>query len=167
MLAEIPKVQLPPPTFIPPRLVPEQIKVIRQDVPDAARPPKAAVSDPSEGRSSLMDAIRKAGGSSQAGLGSLKEKKMEEKKAKQEQMENQPASSGSSGGDLMSDLANKLAMRRKGISGKQSEAAALPTASNPTTMDKISMMIPPPPKVQDDPDDDESGDKDDSDEDWN
>ena len=51
---------------------------------------------------------------------------MEEKKAKQEEHVN-PAASGSKsgtgggggGGDLMSDLASKLAMRRKGISGNQ------------------------------------------------
>ena len=43
---------------------------------------------------------------------------MEEKKAKQEEMDNAKTSSSSSGGgDLLSDLANKLAMRRKGISG--------------------------------------------------
>ena len=52
------------------------------------------------------------------------EQKMEEKKAKQEEHVN-PAASGSKsgtgggGGDLMSDLASKLAMRRKGISGNQ------------------------------------------------
>ena len=47
---------------------------------------------------------------------------MEEKKAKQEEQVN-PASASVSGatggGDLMSDLASKLAMRRKGISGTQ------------------------------------------------
>ena len=50
---------------------------------------------------------------------------MEEKRAKQEEHVN-PAASGSKsgtggggGGDLMSDLASKLAMRRKGISGNQ------------------------------------------------
>ena len=51
------------------------------------------------------------------------EQKMEEKKAKQEEQVNpggaSSSKSGGGGGDLMSDLASKLAMRRKGISGNQ------------------------------------------------
>ncbi len=46
------------------------------------------------------------------------------------------ASSGDTGGgDLMSDLANKLAMRRKGMSGAQSNQGG-------GTLGKMSMMIP-------------------------
>lgn len=98
-----------------------------------------------------MEAIRNAGGSSKAGLKSVKELKMEEKKAKQEGLENAGSSSkASGGGDLMSDLASKLAMRRKGISGKPEGGS---------TMDKMSMMIPTlpedPDEAQDDDDDDD------------
>jgi WAS protein family homolog 1 len=39
--------------------------------------------------------------------------------------------------DLMSDLHNKLMMRRKGISGTKDQGG--------NVMDKISSMIPPPP----------------------
>ena len=72
---------------------------------------------------------RNAGGSSKFGLKSVKEQKMEEKKAKQEEMDNansmtKTTNNSSGGGDLLSDLANKLAMRRKGISGNQNQGAA-------------------------------------------
>ena len=114
------------------------------------------------GRASLMAAIRNAGGSSKAGLKSLKDRKMEEKKAKQEVEEtsagNGSGAASSGGGDLMSDLANKLAMRRKGISGgNQSQTGN-------STMDKISMMIP---SFADEPDDDEDSDNNFSEDDWN
>ena len=54
---------------------------------------------------------------------------MEEKKAKQEEMDNansmtKTPTNSSGGGDLLSDLANKLAMRRKGISGNQNQGVA-------------------------------------------
>lgn len=50
----------------------------------------------------------------------------------------------------MADLHNKLAMRRKGISGaKENDASGsaggAPSASN--MIDRISSMIPPPPKA--------------------
>ena len=50
-----------------------------------------------------------------SGLKSVREQKAEEKKTKSAAMK--AGKAGKSGGDLMSDLANKLAMRRKGISG--------------------------------------------------
>lgn len=45
----------------------------------------------------------------------MREQKAEEKKNKA--ATNKAEKAGKGGGDLMSDLANKLAMRRKGISG--------------------------------------------------
>lgn len=59
------------------------------------------------------------------------------------------------GGDLMADLHNKLAMRRKGISGAKdiessinASRAAIATAatidSGPNLINRISAMIPPP-----------------------
>lgn len=50
----------------------------------------------------------------------------------------------------MADLHNKLALRRKGISGIK-EGQTLPAIENPpNVMDRISAMIPPPPKPQTD-----------------
>lgn len=59
------------------------------------------------------------------------------------------------GGDLMADLHNKLAMRRKGISGtkdidskinaaKTAAAATTPADSGPNLINRLSAMIPPP-----------------------
>ena len=45
----------------------------------------------------------------------MREQKAEEKKSKSAALK--AGKAGKGGGDLMSDLANKLAMRRKGISG--------------------------------------------------
>ncbi|XP_036989819.2 WASH complex subunit 1 isoform X2 [Artibeus jamaicensis] len=75
--------------------------------------PKEVV-DPSSGRATLLESIRQAGGIGKAKLRSVKERKLEKKKQKQQE---QVRATGQ-GGDLMSDLFNKLAMRRKGISGK-------------------------------------------------
>lgn len=54
----------------------------------------------------------------------------------------------------MADLHNKLAMRRKGISGAK-DSASIPLARDGGTltkpanvMDRLSAMIPPPPKRQ-------------------
>ncbi len=48
----------------------------------------------------------------------MQEQKAEEKKSK-ETASKAKAVKGGGGGDLMSDLASKLAMRRKGISGSR------------------------------------------------
>ncbi|XP_039725088.1 LOW QUALITY PROTEIN: WASH complex subunit 1 [Pteropus medius] len=75
--------------------------------------PKEVV-DPSSGRATLLESIRQAGGIGKAKLRSVKERKLEKKKQKEQE---QVRATGQ-GGDLMSDLFNKLVMRRKGISGK-------------------------------------------------
>ena len=88
-----------------------------------------------------MSAIRAAGGSGKVKLKSVKERKLA-KKAKKEK-----ESVASGGGDLMSDLAAQLSMRRKGISGAKGEASA--SSDHPSTgsaMDRIAAMIPAPPK---------------------
>ena len=88
--------------------------IVTHDSPDAAATSETRASsknapDSDNGRAGLMAAIRNAGGSGKAGLKSIKERKMEEKKAKQEEQVNAKNNSGASGGgDLMSDLANKL-----------------------------------------------------------
>lgn len=48
----------------------------------------------------------------------------------------------------MADLHNKLALRRKGISGTKENAVASAVESPPNVMDRISAMIPPPPHPQ-------------------
>lgn len=75
--------------------------------------PKEVV-DPSSGRATLLESIRQAGGIGKAKLRSVKERKLEKKKQKEQEQ----VRATSQGGDLMSDLFNKLVMRRKGISGK-------------------------------------------------
>jgi WAS family protein 1 len=50
-------------------------------------------------------------------LKSVREQKADEKKSKEAASKAKAGKAGGGGGDLMSDLANKLAMRRKGISG--------------------------------------------------
>ena len=97
---------------------------------------------------------------------------MEEKKAKQEEMDNansmnKATSSASGGGDLLSDLANKLAMRRKGISGNQNQGAAGSSSGiqDASTMGRMSMMIP---ALPDNPEEEEhENQNDESDDDWN
>lgn len=85
-----------------------------------------------DSRASLMDEIRKAGGSQKAKL----------KKTEQVKTNNKVASSG----DLMADLHSKLMMRRKGISGaknvEQGNGSNIVTPDS--TLARISSMIPPP-----------------------
>lgn len=96
----------------------------------------------SDGRASLMESIRKAGGKGNAKLRSVKERKLKKKAEKE-----QSAVSGGGGGDLMGDLFAKLSMRRKGISGSKGEAgSSSASAGGGSAMDKISAMIPAPPK---------------------
>ena len=71
-----------------------------------------------------MEAIRNAGGASNAGLKSVQLSSV-----------GNDAKSKSGGGDYMTDLASQLAMRRKSISG-------MLNAPSSSTMDKISNMIP-------------------------
>ena len=71
-----------------------------------------------DGRATLMEAIRKAGGTEKAGLKSAKERKRR-RKAKKEEDQVPAAGGGGSGGDLLGDLHAALSRRRKGISGRQ------------------------------------------------
>ena len=103
-----------------------------------------------DGRASLLESIRAAGGKVPK---TTKERKIEKKRIKQEE-----ASLGggkSSGGDLMSDLMKRLSMRRDGISGNNK--ANQNSNSEPiSVMEKISSMIPVTIKqTDDDPSDNE------------
>lgn len=108
----------------------------------SAEPVKKPLPDLSAARSNLMAAIRSAGSKS---LRAAADRVPAEPKKKEKAP---PA------GDLMSDLRNRLTMRRKGISGaKDQQPDGL--------MSKVSMMIPPPPLET-------STEKtEESDEDWN
>lgn len=144
----------PPPSAGPPPPPPSQ------DEPDASPPagPLPASGPPlpaaPEGRGGLLDAIRKAGGTSGAGLKSAKERKAEEKMKKEE-----VAAASSGGGDMMGDLMAKLSMRRKGISGTK---PVVEREESLSTMDRISLMIPPPPVAGK-----QDSEEDQDDDDWN
>lgn len=102
----------------------------------------------SDARSSLLQAIRNAGG--KAKLRSVPAADEQEPQTTKKKPSAAPA------GDLMSDLHAKLAMRRRGIAG--SKEAKKEKAS---IMDKVSSMIPPPVKR------DSTDDSNSSDSDWN
>ncbi|KAJ6659976.1 hypothetical protein lerEdw1_018173 [Lerista edwardsae] len=107
--------------------------------------PKEVV-NPSSGRATLLESIRQAGGIGKAKLRSVKERKLEKKKQKEQE---QVRATGQ-GGDLMSDLFNKLVLRRKGISGKGPAAGGDGNAPNVPAgaFGRISDTIPPLPPPQ-------------------
>lgn len=113
--------------------------------------PKEVV-DPSSGRATLLESIRQAGGIGKAKLRSVKERKLEKKKQKEQEQ----VRATSQGGDLMSDLFNKLVMRRKGISGKGPGSG---TSEGPagafTRMSDSIPPLPPPQQPAGDEDDDD------------
>uniref|UniRef100_G1U687 WH2 domain-containing protein n=1 Tax=Oryctolagus cuniculus TaxID=9986 RepID=G1U687_RABIT len=104
----------PPPP--PPQTVASTGQGARVDDSGSSGPPAAVqgapkeVVDPSSGRATLLESIRQAGGIGKAKLRSVKERKLEKKKQK----EREQVRATSQSGDLMSDLFNKLVMRRKG-----------------------------------------------------
>ncbi|XP_078678169.1 WASH complex subunit 1-like [Branchiostoma floridae x Branchiostoma belcheri] len=153
----------PPPPPPPPPPAPDVAGGPPPPPPPAAGPPPPPKDAPAEvssdGRSDLMAAIRAAGGAGKVKLKSAKEQKTMRKKQKGEAK----AAPVSSGGDLMSDLASKLSMRRKGISGSKTaggdeEKRAAPPSGGGSAMDRISAMIPAPPSGGND-----AGDNDDDD----
>lgn len=119
-----PPPSLPPPPPPPPPPEPiisneEQPTVKAQDVHKSIPP---SITDD---RSSLMAAIRNAGG---VGRAKLRHTTTGDKK-------DDRWSSASVGGDLMADLHATLALRRKGIAG-----------SNVSALERMAILIPPPPK---------------------
>lgn len=95
---------MPPPPPPPP---------VMMDTPKEAAPTSSSASMGGDLRSSLMAAIREAGGSGNARLKSAKDRKYEAKKKKQDEKEKTIADDLQDGGDLMADLKNTLAMRRR------------------------------------------------------
>ena len=110
------------------------------------------------GRSDLLAAIRASGGSRGAGLKKAEERRVSSGTSSEAaQLSSSPSQGGSGGGlDLMGEISRKLAMRRKGMSGKADQGGNIqnknvvsnrnvPKPSAGGAMDKISSMIPPPP----------------------
>uniref|UniRef100_A0A8C7PS89 WAS protein family homolog 1 n=1 Tax=Oncorhynchus mykiss TaxID=8022 RepID=A0A8C7PS89_ONCMY len=107
----------PPPGLPPPPPPPPPPPAESPAEPNRTRTPVAGAPGEvveSNSRASLLESIRNAGGIGKAKLRNIKERKMEKKKQKEQEQ----VVAAASGGDFMSDLFNKLAMRRKGISGK-------------------------------------------------
>ncbi|XP_051917316.1 WASH complex subunit 1 [Hippocampus zosterae] len=144
----------PPPPPPPPPL-PAETTSDRVEVPSSG-PVSVAPSEvvqPSDGRASLLESIRNAGGIGKAKLRNVKERKMEKKKQKEQEQ----VVAGTTGGDFMSDLFNKLAMRRKGISGKGPVGgdSTEPPTSTGGAFARMSDVIPPLPAPQTTTDDDD------------
>jgi len=104
------------------------------------------------GRANLLAAIR---GFEKTKLTQAGERKIKRKKKHEDVVDTSSKAAAGGSGDLMSDLAAKLQMRRKGISGGAGKAGSGNgrggasdmdtgrTAQNP--MDRVSKLIPPPP----------------------
>uniref|UniRef100_A0ACB8FNC9 WASH complex subunit 1 n=1 Tax=Sphaerodactylus townsendi TaxID=933632 RepID=A0ACB8FNC9_9SAUR len=149
----------PPPPPLPQAPPPSQPFQPRSEESSSAAPSAAVqgapkeVVNPSSGRATLLESIRQAGGIGKANLRSVKERKLEKKKQKEQE---QVRATGQ-GGDLMSDLFNKLVLRRKGISGKgpggggDNNAPSAPGGA----FGRISDTIPPLPPPQQPPGEDE------------
>ena len=118
------------------------------------------------GRSDLLAAIRATGGIHGAGLKKADDKgRPSSSNSDSKHMDSTSAPNAGGGLDLMGEITRKLAMRRKGMSGKSDQE---PTKDRTNTsvpkpsgaMGKISSLIPPPPEnVQ-------SQKNEDSDDDW-
>ncbi|XP_028287265.1 WASH complex subunit 1 isoform X3 [Parambassis ranga] len=142
----------PPPPPPPPAESPTEASRAPSSGPVSGAP--SEVVQPSDGRASLLESIRNAGGIGKAKLRNVKERKMEKKKQKEQE---QAVGVASSGGDFMSDLFNKLAMRRKGISGKGPAGGEPGDAPSGTggAFARISDVIPPMPAPHSTTDDDD------------
>ncbi|KAF8363085.1 ddl-2 [Pristionchus pacificus] len=175
-IASPPPPSTPPPlsSTVPPPPPPPPPSLLSPSAPPAPPPPPPpppSMMSPStptvspnggDARSSLMDAIRKAGGTKNAKLrSSAIEGKSGGKQL--EEMEDKTSAIGKKsdgGGDLMSSLAKALEARRKVMTGKDSSAAPIgrKKSSISGVMGRISELIPPPP--------DDGEDDDDSTEEW-
>lgn len=125
-----------------------------QPPPPMVKQQEAAPVQSNEARSNLMAAIRSAGGKTKLRAAADRAPKQEKKKEKA------AAAAAAPAGDLMSDLRNRLTMRRKGISGAKEQGQKPIEPSS--MMSRISQLIPPP-SFDDDNLPREAG----SDEDWN
>lgn len=140
----------PPPPLPPVQSCSEVPLAISLAGPVSGAP--SEVVQPSDGRANLLESIRNAGGIGKAKLRNVKERKLEKKKQKEQEQ----VRAVSSAGDFMSDLFNKLAMRRKGISGKGPAGESSDTFPGTATgFASMSDVIPPLPAPQSTTDDDD------------
>ncbi|XP_066262358.1 WASH complex subunit 1 [Euwallacea similis] len=116
---------------------PPQVKEHIQESKKPPSPPPVAILPTNDSHASLMDAIRKAGGSQKANLRKILEKPEVAKGSRKL----------APTGDLMADLHSKLMMRRKGISGIKNPDQGGSTADS--TFARLSSIIPPPTKSSD------------------
>lgn len=165
-ISVVPPPPPPPPPPLPPPPPPPAPQVestdhlaLSQESKQSVSGVPEAVKHPGDARANLLESIRQAGGKTK--LKSVKERKIEVKKKKQEEK------ASASSGDLMVDLFNKLQMRRKGISGRTNsvtegnqDLAAPPPPPATSPMERVLSMIPPPSKTIDstNTDDDEDWD---------
>ncbi|XP_037306999.1 WASH complex subunit 1 [Pungitius pungitius] len=143
----------PPPPPPPPVDSPTRVSQAPNSGPVSSAPSR--VVEPSDGRANLLESIRNAGGIGKAQLRNVKERKMEKKKQKEQE---QAVGAASSSGDFMSDLFNKLSMRRKGISGKGpagGESGKTPAPGTGGAFARMSDVIPPLPSPHVTTDDDD------------
>ncbi|GAU93146.1 hypothetical protein RvY_05130 [Ramazzottius varieornatus] len=131
----------PPPPPLPPASVMDSAP--KENSLSVSTP--AAVPPAMDGRASLLESIRAAGGTGKAKLRSVQERKMAQKKKKQEEKSAAPT------GDMMEDLRNRLAGLRKGISkgsraGDESSVSLVGQASSTagfgSALDRVSELIP-------------------------
>lgn len=104
-----------------------------------------------------MEAIRGAGGAGKARLKSAKERRLMESKKNKDVGSSDATSSGKTSGgpgDLMSDLAAKLQLRRKGLMGAQKDTRDKPKGKDTLNvlMERVP-VIPQKMEVDDDNDD--------------
>lgn len=142
---------LPPPPLPPPPPPPPPPPSHPSSFPtdSTAKVPKVTNSGMSamdDGRSSLMEAIRRAGGTKGANLRSVRKKSTESN----DDVSALPKRSIlPPGDDLMTSLSKALEMRRRGISGrKQEKKSKLRGHVGEGALAHISAMIPPPPKSE-------------------
>ncbi|CAG9812222.1 unnamed protein product [Chironomus riparius] len=154
--ADIPLPVPPPPPPIPQMLIPPPPPPMPINI-STSTPAAPPIPQADDARSSLMKAIRDAAGKAKTKMKSVpaadEQPSENDKKPKQ-----QPPAL-----DLMSDLHQKLMLRRKGIAGSK-EAKK----EKSSMMAKVSSLIPPPPKKPPSSDDSNSSDSDrNDDDDWN
>lgn len=146
--------------IIPPPPPPPPPAAFNLPVPAPSTVKSQEVPQSNEARSNLMAAIRSAGGKT-------KLRAAADRVPKNEKVRKDKAASTAPVGDFMSDLRNRLTMRRKGISGAKDGSSQQPQQQpklpEPATMiSRLSQLIPPPSFTDEDLPREEG-----SDEDWN
>ncbi|KAG5668052.1 hypothetical protein PVAND_016008 [Polypedilum vanderplanki] len=156
---EIPVPPLPPVILAPPPPPPPPPIPVNVPLPPPPPPSSVAVQNipmppVDDARSSLMKAIREAGGKAK-----LKSVPAADEQVSDQIVKKKPTQAPAM--DLMSDLHQKLMLRRKGIAGSK-EAKK----EKSSIMGRVSSLIPPPPK-KGESDSDSNSDSGNDENDWN